>query len=194
MRDSLKARGCILRPWGAHAGIIAPPFVHQSLHAFRLASHSPLPRPSPLGRNRRNSLIGGEGSVPFPSFYPMPLVPFLKVGPLRCSVVERLVAAPDEPGGCPLTCAVEVVGVQGWVSPIHVWHLVSLQKAATDVLGGILHSPIAGGRGGPFHRPNALLALFRDRVACTPGIPADALIKCVPRVLFHTYLLPVQMT
>lgn len=68
-----------------------------------------------------------------PSKYPMPHIPFLKCGSLRAHVVMPLNALPGEPGGAELAVAVSSMGLQTWVSPLHIWHLLSVERAVRDV-------------------------------------------------------------
>ena len=72
---------------------------------------------------------GARGSLPDflrdPMSYPMPLIPFFKCGPLRADVVQRRSAKPDVPGNSELAVAVTSMGAQAWLSPIHIWHLLS---------------------------------------------------------------------
>ena len=78
-----------------------------------------------------------------PNQYPIPLLPYLKVGGTHGNLVQRLTAAPDDPGGAVLTAAAKVLGVQAWVSPMHVWHLVSLESTIRGILRYLVGSSIA---------------------------------------------------
>ena len=75
-----------------------------------------------------------------PNQYPMPLLPYLKVGAVRGNLVQRLTAAPDEPGGAVLASASSVFAVQAWVSPLHVWHLMSLEATVRMIKNYLLGS------------------------------------------------------
>ncbi|RMZ56604.1 hypothetical protein APUTEX25_004768, partial [Auxenochlorella protothecoides] len=87
------------------------------------ASPAGAPAPPPPPHPPVSSLVTGDAALA----YPMPLVPFLKVGPLRASMLERLEAAPSAPSGAAITLAGTVFGVQAWVSPLHLWHLLSVE-------------------------------------------------------------------
>lgn len=77
-----------------------------------------------------------------PEMYPIPLIPYLKAKPIRGSVVHRLSAMPDDPGGTVLAAAVSVNATQAWVSPIHIWHLISLERAIQQIIDYFLRSSI----------------------------------------------------
>ncbi|KAL6785838.1 hypothetical protein ACKKBG_A00370 [Auxenochlorella protothecoides x Auxenochlorella symbiontica] len=87
------------------------------------ASPAGAPAPPPPPHPPVSSLVTGDAALA----YPMPLVPFLKVGPLRASMLERLEAAPSAPSGAAIMLAGTVFGVQAWVSPLHLWHLLSVE-------------------------------------------------------------------
>lgn len=82
------------------------------------------------------------GLLEDPNQYPLPLIPFFKAAGMRASIAQRLSASPDEPGGSVLACASSIVGVQAWVSPIHVWHLVSLEATVRRMLTFMLGSTL----------------------------------------------------
>jgi hypothetical protein len=77
-----------------------------------------------------------------PSHYPLPLLPYLKAGMARGNVVQRLSATPDDPGGAVIAAAASVYGIQAWVSPIHVWHLVSLEAAVRRIVSFAMGSSL----------------------------------------------------
>jgi len=77
-----------------------------------------------------------------PTSYPMPLVPFLKCGSMRLQVAETLTVLPDEPGGSVIAAAASAGGIQAWISPIHVWHLVAVGKAVQQVVDYMSRSSI----------------------------------------------------
>ena len=52
---------------------------------------------------------------------------------MRAHVVQPLSAMPGEPGGAELAAAVSTLGLQTWVSPLHIWHLLSGQSRAASV-------------------------------------------------------------
>jgi hypothetical protein len=52
---------------------------------------------------------------------------------MRAHVVQPLSAMPGEPGGAELAAAVSTLGLQTWVSPLHIWHLLSGQSRGADV-------------------------------------------------------------
>ena len=88
-------------------------------------------RPSGHGRVSggapRGPTAGGmpEEFLHDPSKYPVPHIPFLKCGSIRAHTLQPLSAAPGEPGGSELAVAVSSLGLQTWVSPLHIWHLLS---------------------------------------------------------------------
>jgi hypothetical protein len=75
-----------------------------------------------------------------PNQYPIPFLPYLKVGAARANIVRRLTATPNEPGGAVLAAAATVFGVQAWVSPLHVWHIMSLEATVRNILKYLLGS------------------------------------------------------
>jgi hypothetical protein len=75
-----------------------------------------------------------------PNQYPMPFLPYLKAGEARINMVQRLTATPSEPGGAVLAAAASVFGIQAWVSPLHVWHLMSLEVTVSNILKYLLGS------------------------------------------------------
>jgi hypothetical protein len=75
-----------------------------------------------------------------PNQYPIPFLPYLKAGAARANIVQRLTATPNEPGGSVLAAAATVFGIQAWVSPLHVWHLMSLEVTVRNILKYLLGS------------------------------------------------------
>ncbi|KAL4553401.1 hypothetical protein Ndes2526B_g03263 [Nannochloris sp. 'desiccata'] len=75
-----------------------------------------------------------------PNQYPIPFLPYLKAGAVRINMVQRLTATPNEPGGAVLAAAATVFGIQAWVSPLHVWHLMSLEVTVRNILKYLLGS------------------------------------------------------
>eukprot|EP00887_Chlorella_sp_A99_P007742 scaffold20.g7742.t1 len=78
-----------------------------------------------------------------PQSYPMPLIPFLKCGPFRGNAVQRMSAMPDEPGAREKALAVTAMGVQAWLSPIHIWHLLSVERTVRAMVQYLLNSNLA---------------------------------------------------
>ena len=76
------------------------------------------------------------------SHYPPPILPFSKTGILRGDRVDRRSIAPDTPGGAAMATAVSLHGLQMWISPIHIWHLISLEKTVKEIVKYIMNSRV----------------------------------------------------
>ena len=102
------------------------------------------------GNSRRTHSIGLDAAsglhqimpelLKSPNQYPIPFLPYLKAGAVRANIVQRLTATPNEPGGAVLAAAATVFGLQAWVSPLHVWHLMSLEVTVRNILKFLLGS------------------------------------------------------
>lgn len=129
------------------------PTIVRSIRSRQAANPATNDAAPPLLQRRPSRSLGGldaasglaqsmPGLLEDPNQYPLPLIPYFKAAGMRASIAQRLSASPDEPGGSVLACASSIVGVQAWVSPIHVWHLVSLEATVRRMLAFMLGSTL----------------------------------------------------
>lgn len=77
-----------------------------------------------------------------PNYYPLPILPYLKTGVVRGHRVAHVGVSPEVPGGAAVAAAASVQGIQIWESPIHIWHLVSLEKTIREIKNYMMDSKL----------------------------------------------------
>ena len=55
-------------------------------------------------------------------------------------MVQPLSAMPGEPGGAELAVAISSLGLQTWLSPLHIWHLLSGACAGVPAMRDTRHT------------------------------------------------------
>jgi len=116
-----------------------------------------------------------------PNQYPIPFLPYLKVGAPRINIVQRLTATPHEPGGAVLAAAASVFGIQAWVSPLHIWHLMSLEVTVRNILKYLLGSSFMES------------VVAEKKAAAQPLVPQPPVPRPHRRLLFSVEIFEVSL-